>query len=66
MRYNLPVLIAPSVPVQTALRWKSCATRVAANEACVSLRNAGNRRVKVRTLSLAGADWRPGAALAPR
>lgn len=62
MRYDLPVLIAPAVPVQTALRWKSCAP-AAAGEACVALRNAGNRRVKVRTLMLAGADWHQEVAL---
>lgn len=56
MRYDLPVLIAPAVPVRTALRWKSCAPATA-GEACVALRNDGNRRVKVSTLSLAGAGW---------
>lgn len=62
MRYDLPVLVAPVGPVVNALRWKPCppeavsaATRTA--EACVRLLNAGNRRLKVQTLTLTGEGW---------
>jgi fimbrial chaperone protein len=63
MRYDLPVLVAPVAPVVTALRWKPCPPEAAKQtpaqtasgvEACVRLLNAGNRRVKVQTLTLAG------------
>lgn len=68
LTHNLPVMIAPAGKVRNAIRWKSCApanTPVAvvkpgANptvEACVRLLNAGNRRVKVQTLTLAGDGW---------
>lgn len=72
MRYDLPVLVAPAGPVANALRWKPCppeavATASAASstkppaalraEACVRLLNAGNRRVKVQTLTLTGEGW---------
>jgi fimbrial chaperone protein len=58
MRYDLPLLIAPSVPVQVGLRWKPCAAPAANNaQACVRLLNAGNRRVKVQTLTLSGDGW---------
>jgi fimbrial chaperone protein len=57
MRYDLPVMIAPAGPVLNLLRWQSCAGASPA-DACVRLRNDGNRRVKVRTLTLAGDGWR--------
>lgn len=77
MRYDLPVLIAPAGPVVNALRWKPC-TPVAApaepalpatppavrqGEACVRLLNAGNRRVKVQKLTLAGDGWQQALSL---
>lgn len=71
LTHNLPVLIAPSVKVVNAIRWRPCppeafttaastpvkpsATRGA--EVCVRLLNAGNRRVKVQTLTLTGEGW---------
>lgn len=63
MRYDLPVMVAPVSKVVNVLRWKPCvaattpATKPSAAEACVRLLNAGNRRVKVQTLTLAGAGW---------
>ncbi|MGZ5201399.1 MAG: fimbrial biogenesis chaperone [Telluria sp.] len=57
MRYDLPVLLAPIVPVVEQLRWKPCPGPVAATEACVRLHNEGNRRVKIKTLTLAGDGW---------
>jgi fimbrial chaperone protein len=58
MRYDLPLLIAPAVPVQVGLRWKPCPPPAGNNaQACVRLLNAGNRRVKVQTLTLAGDGW---------
>jgi fimbrial chaperone protein len=58
MRYDLPLLIAPAVPVQVGLRWKRCPSPTANDaQACVRLLNAGNRRVKVQTLTLAGDGW---------
>ena len=67
MRYDLPVLVAPAGPVANALRWKPCLPKAAPApvassakppaEACVRLLNAGNRRVKVQTLTLTGDGW---------
>lgn len=63
MRYDLPVLVAPAGKVQNALRWSACpvdpARAVIATpvQACVRLLNAGNRRVKVKTLTLLGDGW---------
>ena len=68
LTHNLPVMIAPAGKVRNAIRWKPCVsasppaatvkpgTSLAA-EACVRLLNAGNRRVKVQTLTLAGDGW---------
>ena len=70
MRYDLPVLVAPAGPVMNLLRWKPCPPAAAPSPApkintaaewamgtCVRLLNAGNRRVKVETLTLAGDGW---------
>lgn len=71
MRYDLPLLLAPTGPVVNVLRWKPCPLDAAlapanaaaapakpgASEACIRLINAGNRRVKVQTLTLAGEGW---------
>lgn len=67
MRYDLPVLLAPTGPVVNDLHWKPCVSSEAVadavkaiastKEACVRLMNAGNRRVKVQTLTLAGDNW---------
>lgn len=63
MRYDLPVLVAPAGPVANALRWKPCPPADRPAEACVRLRNAGNRRVKVQTLTLAGDGWQQALSL---
>jgi fimbrial chaperone protein len=69
MRYDLPVLLAPAGPVVNTLRWKPCPADAAVAsapvkpatqrtaESCVRLLNAGNRRVKVQTLTLTGDNW---------
>lgn len=79
LRYDLPVLLAPAGPVVNALHWKPCepakpteATAAAAQvkpetprmgEACVRLFNAGNRRVKVQTLTVLGGQWQKALGL---
>lgn len=78
LAHSLPVLIAPSGKVVNALRWQPCPTvagapSVAASaaraaapaspEACVRLLNAGNRRVKVQTLTLTGEGWQQALPL---
>ena len=54
------------------MRWKPCtgvggpSTPVAAallTQACVRLLNAGNRRIKVQTLTLSGAGWQQALSL---
>jgi fimbrial chaperone protein len=57
MRYDLPVLFAPIVPVVEHVRWAPCPGTVPATEACVRLSNDGNRRIKIKTLTLAGDGW---------
>lgn len=71
VKHDLPVMVAPVGPVVNLLRWKPCppealatasATPVKASaapvaQACVRLLNAGNRRVKVQTLTLTGEGW---------
>ena len=64
VQHDLPVVVAPTGPVVNLLRWKSCPPEVTSTpvkpsaargaEACVRLLNAGNRRVKVQTLTLTG------------
>lgn len=77
MRHDLPVVVAPVGPVVNLLRWKPClpeAVTTAAStpvkpsaahspEACVRLLNAGNRRVKVLTLTLTGEGWQQALPL---
>ena len=58
--HNLPVMLAPTDKVFNAIRWKPCASepaKPAAAEVCVHINNAGNRRVKVQNLTLAGNGW---------
>lgn len=55
--HNLPVMVAPSGPVTQRVRWTPCATAPGSAMACVRLFNAGNRRVKVQSLTLAGDGW---------
>lgn len=79
MRYDLPVLVAPSGPVVNVLRWKPCLSEstqalasatssakppiVRDTKACIRLLNAGNRRVKVETLTLVGDGWQQALSL---
>lgn len=71
--HNLPVLVAPSRPVQRVVQWKPCGgtsalsavaaasdTRIsgaAGSYACVTMHNAGNRRIRVSALRLSGDGW---------
>ena len=62
MRYDLPVMVAPTGKIANALRWKPCpleplTARPTQAEACIRLNNVGNRRVKVQTLTLVGDGW---------
>jgi fimbrial chaperone protein len=60
MNHLLPILIAPTGKIIAAARWKPCAainSAPIAGQACVRLQNAGNRRIKVQALTLAGAGW---------
>lgn len=70
MRHDLPVVVAPAGPIVNLLRWKPCPPEAApassarsSAEACVRLLNAGNRRVKVQTLTLAGDGWQQALSL---
>lgn len=67
LRYDLPVLVAPTEPVRNAQRWQACAAK--AGEACVRLNNEGNRRITLQALAVEGAGWTrpidtPGTVLA--
>jgi fimbrial chaperone protein len=57
MRYDLPVLFAPVVPIMERVQWQSCPGQAVAAEACVRLSNVGNRRIKIKTLTLSGDGW---------
>lgn len=67
VRHDLPVVVAPAGTVLTLLRWKPCPPETASTpiqpsaargaETCIRLLNAGNRRVKVHTLTMAGDNW---------
>ena len=61
MRYDLPVLLAPTTPVTNRMMWKPCASSGTANtrptDVCIHLLNAGNRRVKVQSLTIVGDGW---------
>lgn len=61
MRYDLPVLLAPTSPVVTRMVWRPCVsgspTIARAAGTCVHLLNAGNRRVKVQSLTIVGEGW---------
>jgi fimbrial chaperone protein len=61
--HNLPVLIAPSVKPTAAVKWAPCAfngamASINPPETCLRLLNAGNRRVKVQNLTVAGDGWK--------
>jgi fimbrial chaperone protein len=61
MRYDLPVLLAPLSPVANRLMWKPCKAdavpSATQSAACIHLLNAGNRRVKVQSLTIVGDGW---------
>ncbi|MDM0117585.1 fimbria/pilus periplasmic chaperone [Variovorax sp. J22R133] len=63
--HNLPIMIAPSGKPFHAVLWKPCALQAAvrSGEACVRLLNAGNRRLKVKTLTVTGDGWQQALAL---
>jgi fimbrial chaperone protein len=61
LAYDLPVMVAPRGPVVSALRWRACPpepTPRAAKGVCVRIANAGNRRVKVRSVTISGDGWK--------
>lgn len=67
LRYDLPLLVAPSEPARDVLRWQACPAKPA--EACVRLSNEGNRRITFATLNVEGPGWTlsvntPGTVLA--
>jgi fimbrial chaperone protein len=58
LSHNLPVMIAPAGKVLNALRWKPCTKEPAGQQAvCLRILNAGNRRVKFESLTVAGEGW---------
>lgn len=65
MAYDLPVLVPPRGPVLKALRWKSCpsAGLPPGGGICVRVVNAGNRRVKVQSLTVSGDGWQQSVHL---
>lgn len=65
-KHNLPVLIAPSVKVVNSMQWKACTSTPRAGEACVRLRNSGNRRIKIDTIIVAGEGWTQSLPLQPQ
>ena len=61
LSHRLPVMVAPTGKITTTLRWKPCMndnTRSVNAEACVRLFNAGNRRIRVETLTVIGNGWK--------
>ena len=72
--HSLPVMIAPSGKVQNIMRWKPCADVAVPSipvgvaqlkHACVRLLNAGNRRIRVHTLTLNGDGWQQALSFSP-
>ncbi|WP_053076625.1 molecular chaperone [Caenimonas sp. SL110] len=63
MRYDLPVMVAPSVAVVQSLRFSSCAATAGVSHACLRVRNAGNKRVRMQALQLAGDGWQQSLKL---
>ena len=74
LAYDLPVMVAPRGAIVNALRWRNCVADAAprlASGVCVRVANAGNRRVKVQSVTVSGDGWQqvlelkePDAALA--
>lgn len=65
LSHSLPVMVAPAGKVLNVLRWKPCATGAATRPSavCIRLLNAGNRRVKFETLTVAGDGWQQELSL---
>ena len=67
MRYDLPVLLAPTSPVVNRMMWKPCLSASPIStppaDTCIHLLNAGNRRVKVQSLKIVGDGWQQPLAL---
>jgi fimbrial chaperone protein len=57
MRYDLPVLLAPTTAAIERVRWLPCAGPAHDGQACVRLRNEGNRYVKLLGFTLSGDGW---------
>jgi fimbrial chaperone protein len=60
MAYDLPVMVAPRGAVVTALRWRACPSSAAprlTKGMCVRIANAGNRRVKIQSVTIGGDGW---------
>jgi fimbrial chaperone protein len=60
MAYDLPVMVAPRGAVVNALRWRACPQAAAPRQSggiCVRIANAGNRRVKVQSVTVSGEGW---------
>lgn len=64
MKYDLPVMVPPEGRIVQALRWKPCSVAPrngpaadAATDACVRIENAGNRRIQLAHLRVAGDGW---------
>ncbi|MBK6006613.1 molecular chaperone [Ramlibacter ginsenosidimutans] len=60
MAYDLPVMVAPRGTIVSALRWRDCpadAAPRASKGVCVRIANAGNRRVKVQSVTVSGDGW---------
>ena len=59
LSHSLPVMVAPAGKVLNAIRWKPCTAEPATRPAAARIRllNAGNRRVKFETITIAGDGW---------
>lgn len=55
MRYDLPVMLAPSQPAREQIEWERCDG--GERHLCVRAANSGNRRVTLRSLDLSGSGW---------
>ena len=64
LSHSLPVMVAPAGKVVNAIRWKPCAAQAERTASvCVRFLNAGNRRVKFETITLAGDGWQQELSL---
>lgn len=66
MAYDLPVMVAPRGAVVTALRWRACPSPAAPRVTtgmCVRILNAGNRRVKIQSVTIGGDGWKEALTL---